>query len=93
MKRFIIPFAITIIGSAAIAASAQKGVDTQTQKIRDDAGKTTSRTSDATRTFDWGKDKTPTRERLPNPYQLNGRRDVLVRNIQEVLKERKMVID
>ncbi|MBX3289677.1 MAG: hypothetical protein KF855_10075 [Acidobacteria bacterium] len=93
MKRFTKLSAIVFAALSATVVAAQKGVDTQTQKIRDDAGKTTSRTTDATRTFDWGKDKTKTRERLANPYQLNGRRDGLVMAVQNVLREKKMVID
>ncbi len=77
----------------AAGASAQKGIDTQTQKIKDDANKTTTRSSDATRSFDWGKGKTPVRDRLPNPYRLNSRRDVLIETISGVLKERKILID
>ncbi len=77
----------------AAGVSAQKGIDTQTQKIKDDANKTTTRSSDATRSFDWGKGKTPVRDRLPNPYRLNSRRDVLIETISGVLKERKILID
>jgi hypothetical protein len=73
---------------------AQKGIDTQTQKIKEDSNKTTTRQSgDAARSFDWGKDKTHVRDRLPNPYKLNSRRDVLVETIIQALKERKMVVD
>jgi hypothetical protein len=75
------------------AAAAQKGIDTQTQKIKDDSNKTTSRESDATRSFDWGKGKTKVRDRLSNPYRLNSRRDVLVENVIGVLKEQKMLVD
>lgn len=73
--------------------SAQKGVDTQTTKIKQEANKTTSRTSDATRSFDWGKGKTQVRDRLPNPYRLASRRDVLIESIREVLKEKKILVD
>lgn len=73
---------------------AQKGIDTQTQKIKDDSNKTTTRqTSDSARSFDWGKGKTQVRDRLPNPYKLTSRRDVLVETIMQTLKERKMVVD
>lgn len=75
-------------------ASAQKGIDTQTQKIKEDSNKTTTRASgDPARSFDWGKGKTHVRERLPNPYRVASRRDVLVDIIMQVLKERKMVVD
>jgi len=79
----------------AVGVYGQKGIDTQTQKIKDESTKTTTRTrtTDATRSFDWGKGKTQVRERLPNPYKLNARRDVLIETISNVLKERKILID
>lgn len=86
----LIVFALLILAGAAYA---QKGIDTQTQKIKADSNKTTTRTSDATRSFDWGKGKTEVRERLPNPYKLNSRRDVLIETIANVLKEQKILID
>lgn len=90
MKFFVAIFVL----AAAMVASAQKGVDTQTQKIKEEANKTTTRQSgEPARSFDWGKGKTPVRDRLPNPYKLNARRDVLIENIMQVLKERKMVVD
>lgn len=77
----------------SLCVNAQKGIDTQTQTIKDGSNKVTSRETDATRSFDWGKGKTHTRERLANPYQLNSRRDVLVETIVEILKEKKIVVD
>lgn len=87
-----------ILGLIAITAfseaiSAQKGIDTQTRKIKEDTNKTTSRGSDATRSFDWGKGKTQVRDRLPNPYKLTSRRDVLVETITQLLRENKMIVD
>jgi hypothetical protein len=76
----------------ASTVSAQKGVDPQTQKIRDEANKT-NKGNDVSRSFDWGKGKTKTREMLPNPYRMNSRRDVLVNTVIEVLKERKIIVD
>lgn len=91
MKGSITLIALTLVFAGS--GSAQKGIDTQTQKIKEDTNKTTSRGTDATRSFDWGKGKTPVRERLPNPYQLNSRRDQLIETIREVLKEKKILID
>lgn len=84
---------VILLLAAAHAVSAQKGIDTQTQKIKEDSNKTTTRSSDATRSFDWGKGKTQVRDRLPNPYRLASRRDVLVETIIQVLKDRKMIVD
>ncbi len=78
---------------AASATYAQKGIDTQTQKIKDDSNKTTTRPTDASRSFDWGKGKTEVRDRLPNPYRLTSRRNVLVETIMQTLKEKKLVVD
>ena len=77
----------------AVSAFAQKGVDTQTQTIKDTGNKVTTRPNDASRSFDWGKGKTKVRERLANPYKVNARRDVLLENIADILREKKIVID
>jgi len=93
MKNLIFAIAFFILLPAAMIAQTQKGIDTQTQKIKEEANKTTSRGTDVSRSFDWGKGKTEVRERLPNPYKLNSRRDVLVETITQVLKERKILVD
>jgi len=76
-------------------AQTQKGVDNQTQTIKAESNKTTTRQTGEppARSFDWGKDKTRVRDRLPNPYRLTSRRDVLVETIVQSLKERKIVVD
>jgi hypothetical protein len=77
----------------ALSVAAQKGVDPQTQTIKSEGNKVTSRTSDVSRSFDWGEGKTKVRERLANPYKLNSRRDVLIATIVDALRERKIVVD
>ncbi len=91
MKNIL--FAIAILALSTATLFAQKGIDTQTKKIKDDAKGVTSRSTDATRSFDWGAGKTEVRDRLENPYKLTGRRDVLVQSIIGVLKERKILVD
>ncbi|HMQ04563.1 MAG TPA: hypothetical protein PKD26_11655 [Pyrinomonadaceae bacterium] len=90
MKRISIIFAGILLATSLYG---QKGVDTQTQKIKDDTSKTTSRSTDVSRSIDWGKDKTRVRERLANPYRLNSRRDVLLETIVSVLRDNKMQVD
>jgi hypothetical protein len=75
------------------SALAQKGVDAQTKTIKEEGNKVTSRGNDVSRSFDWGKGKTKVRDRLPNPYKLGSRRDVLVETIIDTLRERKITID
>lgn len=88
-----LPLLIVSLVLLTISDFGQKGVDTQTEKIKQTSNPTTSRSTDATRSFDWGKGKTKVREPLPNPYKLTGRRDVLVSTIVDVLKDRKVVVD
>ena len=93
IKQTIIMACLAAIVALASQVDAQKGIDTQTQKIKETTNKTTTRETDATRSFDWGKGKTQVRERLANPYRLASRRDVLVETIKQVVKDRKMVVD
>lgn len=81
---------VLVVGGSIFA---QKGIDTQTQKIKDEGNKVTTRSNDASRSWDFGKGKTKVRGRLANPYKLNSRRDVLVESISDVLREKKIVID
>ena len=91
---FAIAFVLmTIAISGTQTAWAQKGIDTQTTVIKNDANKTTRPTEPPSRSFDWGKGKTHVRDRLPNPYRMNSRRNVLIETIMQVLKERKMIVD
>lgn len=91
MRASLLLFSVVVLLSTVLYG--QKGIDTQTKTIKDGSNRTTSRSTDATRSWDWGKGKTHVRERLANPYKLNSRRDVLVNTIVEVLKDRKMIVD
>ncbi len=92
MKTWI--FSITLALLLAGASLAQtKGIDTQTEKIKDDTNKTTSRENDVRRSWNFGKDKTKIRPRVENPLKLNSRRDVLVENIIGLLREKKIIVD
>ncbi len=87
-------FAIIIFSFAAFAQNTQKGVDTQTQKIKEEANKTnTTRSNDVSRSWDFGEGKTKVSEQLANPYRMNSRRDVLVETILTVLKDKKLIVD
>jgi len=91
MKNVLV-LALLVLLSASISF-AQKGVDTQTKTIKDEGNRVTSRGNDATRSFDWGKGKTKVRERLANPYKLASRRDILIGQVIDALRERKIVVD
>jgi len=94
MKRFFLTIFVTALFT--ISAAAQKGIDPQTQKIREEGDKTTGnrKTNNPTnRSFDFGKDKTKVRGQLANPYKMNSRRDALIENVLEVLKEQKLLVN
>lgn len=91
-------YTLTAIAVFSVAAVAQKGIDTQTEKIKQESSTTTPQsnnrtTSPTNKSWSWGEGKTKVRPPLANPYRLNARRDVLVGNITDVLKEKKIVID
>ena len=95
MKRFIyLIFTAAIFSSGAFA---QKGIDTQTQKIKQEGNKTIqtngSTVPGSGRSLSWGADKTKTRAPLANPYRLNARRDVLIANVIDILKEKKLIVN
>ena len=91
MKKIFFLLSVVFFCSSIIFA--QKGVDTQSRKIHEESVRGTQITSNNGNVYDFGKDKTKTRERLANPYRLAARRDVLVENVINVLKERKLIVD
>ncbi len=93
MTRLIASMFVIVLFSIGAFAQQTKGIDTQTQKIKDDTNKTTSRENDASRSWNFGRDKTKVRPRVENPIRLNSRRDVLIENIVEILREKKIVVD
>ena len=98
MKNLIVSVAIALVltVSGLAQSSTQKGIDTQTQTIKQETSKTTQTTTTTTnsgRSIDWGKDKTKVRQRLANPYKLNSRRDVLLESIKDILESMKILID
>ncbi len=94
----IIIVLLAFLSAFSVTVSAQKGIDTQTKQIKQEGNKTTQQSGNTTtnptnRSFDWGKGKTKTRDMLPNPYRINSRRNVLIENILEVLKDKKLIVD
>lgn len=87
-KAFSVLLALSFL---SIELFAQKGVDTQTQKITEKTGNNDN--TNVSRSWNWGKDKTKIREKLANPYKLASRRDILIQNIIEVLEEKKLIVD
>ncbi|HZH34553.1 MAG TPA: hypothetical protein VEX64_06905 [Pyrinomonadaceae bacterium] len=92
----ILPFA-AFGYSEALAQS--KGIDTQTQQIRDvgnGQGPTDNgnkRNVGSGRGIDFGAGKTPDRVILSNPYRLPSKRDILLATISDIMTQRNLVVD
>jgi hypothetical protein len=80
-------------------AQAAKGVDKQNERVRDSGndrtpGNNGSKTDvGAGRGIDFGSGRTPEALPLPNPFRLAGRRDVIINTIQDLMRDRKLVVD
>jgi hypothetical protein len=80
-------------------AQAAKGVDKQNERVRDSGtdrqpANNGNKTDVGTgRGIDFGKGRTPEAPPLPNPYRLTGRRDVIIKAVQDLMRDRKLVVD
>lgn len=99
MFRIIAGLVIMIACSLPAFAQAAKGVDKQNERVRDSGSERTPANNGnktdvgAGRGFDFGKDRTPETVPLPNPFRLTGRRDVIINAVQELMRDRKLVLD
>lgn len=99
MSRIIIGVALLLTCSLPAFAQAAKGVDKQNERARDSgtertpANNGTKTDVGAGRGFDFGRGRTPTTPPLPNPYRLTGRRDVIIKAVQDVMRDRQLVLD
>ena len=98
MKKFIaIIFALAL---AAASVHAQgKGVDKQNERVRDtgagrDPGNNGSKQdTGAGRGIDFGKGRTPEVPPIPNPYRFANRRDAVIKAVEDVMRDRKLILD
>jgi hypothetical protein len=99
MFRIIAGLVVVIACSLPAFAQAAKGVDKQNERVRDSGSERTpgnngnKTDTGAGRGFDFGSGRTPETPPLPNPYRLAGRRDVIITAVQELMRDRKLVLD
>ena len=93
--------AAVIVMAASLSVLGQgKGVDRQNQRISE-TGSSRAAGNNGTKTdtgttgsgINFGKDKTKVTPMLPNPYRLTARRDVIVKAVTEVMRDRKLILD
>jgi len=89
--------ALLILCVSSLSAFAQgKGVDKPAERVRDTgtAGSNGINSNTGTgRGIDFGAGRTPVPPPLPNPYRLTSRRDVLVKTVADVMRDRKLIVD
>jgi hypothetical protein len=93
-------FGILILAIAcSVCAAQEKGVDQQNDRIRDSSnnrqpaingGKVDTGVG---RGMDFGKGRTQVPPPLPNPYRFQVPNDVLSKAVQELMRERKLILD
>ena len=96
-KLFAIIFVLAL--AAASGHAQEKGVDRQNDRIRD-AGNDRAPANNGTkqdvgvgRGMDFGRGRTPNAPLIPNPYRFSVRRDVLLEAVEELMRNRKLVLD
>lgn len=95
MKKFA-SLVLLVMLSASSAWSQGKGVDKTSERVRDSgtAGGNGPKTdTGAGRGFDFGTGRTPKALPLPNPYRITARRDVILKAIADVMRDRKLILD
>ena len=90
-------FALTLCAAAVVAQ--EKGVDTQNDRIRNQGAERApgqngrNQTTGTGRGIDFGKGRTPEPPLVANPYRFTARRDIVLRAVEELMQEQKLVLD
>ncbi|MDQ3666828.1 MAG: hypothetical protein M3410_09655 [Acidobacteriota bacterium] len=84
--------------SASVALAQGKGIDKSNERVRDSGSKAPANNGSKTdvgtgRGMDFGKGRTPEVSPLPNPYRFSARRDVILKAIEDVMRNEKLVMD
>jgi hypothetical protein len=93
-------FAILILAVAtSVCAAQEKGVDQQNDRIRDSSNNRQPAVNGSKvdtgvgRGMDFGKGRTQVPPPIPNPYRFQVPNDVLTKAVQELMRERKLILD
>lgn len=92
-------FFLVVACSASIALGQGKGVDKSNERVRD-SGASRAPAINGTKTdvgagrgIDFGKGRTPEVPPIPNPYRLPARRDVILKAVEDVMRDHKLIVD
>jgi hypothetical protein len=93
-------FAILVLAIAtSVCAAQEKGVDQQNDRIRDSSNNRQPAVNGSKvdtgvgRGMDFGKGRTQVPPPIPNPYRFQVPNDVLTKAVQELMRERKLIMD
>jgi len=97
MLRITVGLLVLMTG-CVVAFGQGKGVDKQSERVRDTGTRTagtngSKQDTGAGRGIDFGSGRTPAVVMLPNPYRITARRDVLLTAIQDLMRDRKLIVD
>lgn len=91
---------ILVLAASTFAFGQGKGVDSQNKRISDNsaskapANNGTKQDVGTTGSgINFGKEKSRIVTLLPNPYRLTARRDVLIKAVADVMRDRKLILD
>lgn len=82
----------------SLALAQGKGVDKSSERVRDTGSKAPASNGSKTdvgagRGMDFGKGRTPEVLPLPNPYRMTARRDVILKAVEDVMRNQKLIVD
>lgn len=91
---------LVVLLSAVVGLGQGKGVDSQQQRITDNSsnkGAANNGTKQDVGTtgsgINFGGEKTKATVLIPNPYRMTARRDVLMKAVADVMRDRKLILD
>jgi len=98
MKKLFIPVFLILL--AAVSANSQeKGVDQQNERIRDNSNNRVPAVNGGNvntgvgRGIDFGKGRTVVPPPVPNPFRFSVPNDVLGKAVEELMRDRKLIVD
>ena len=97
--RKVLPLLILIVLAGYNISGQEKGVDRQNDRIRDSGtdrapgNNGVKQNTGSGRGIDFGKGRTPTPPPIPNPYRFTIRRDIVLRAVEELMAEQKLILD
>jgi hypothetical protein len=92
VKQFVLTSLLVLVASSTVFSQG-KGVDKQSERVRDGGTNNGTRQNTGTgRGIDFD-GRTPKVMKLDNPYRLSGRRDAMLKAVQDVMRDRKLIVD